>query len=122
MRRAEASGRNHRGFVSSFLGWLIRGIWFLCQILLSAWAILAIYYSNLPWAGLRLALAAAFAAFSIWAIWPSRQRSVLFLVLFLGLPARWLSIPPSPARPSPPAPPPPPPPLPAPHPLRPTPP
>ncbi len=95
MRRAEASRRNHRGFVSSFLGWLIRGIWFLCQVLLSAWATLAIYYSNLPWAGLRLALAAAFAAFSIWALWPSRQRSVLFIVLFLGVVAWWISIPPS---------------------------
>ena len=42
--------------------------------MLIAWGTLAIYYSNLPWAGLRLALAAAFAAFAIWAFWVSRRR------------------------------------------------
>lgn len=31
----------------------------------SAWAALAIYYSNLPWTELRLALAVAFAVFAI---------------------------------------------------------
>ena len=30
-------------------------------VLLIAWATMAIYYSNLPWPGLRLALGAAFA-------------------------------------------------------------
>jgi len=63
-----------RGFVSRCIGGLLRGFWFFCQILLVAWAILAIYYSNLPWAELRLALAIAFAAFAIWALWFSRQR------------------------------------------------
>lgn len=96
MCSAEA-GRNHRGFLSSFLGWLIRGIWFLCRALLVAWATLAIYYSNLPWAGLRLALGAAFAAYAIWTLWLSRQRRmfVVFIVLFLGVVAWWISIPPS---------------------------
>ena len=77
----------HRHVLSRSLGWLIRGIWCLCQALLVAWATLAIYYSNLPWAWLRLALAAAFAAYAIWALWLSRQRrmSVVFIVLFLGL-------------------------------------
>jgi hypothetical protein len=62
---------------------------------------LAIYYSNLPWAGLRLGLAAAFAAFAIWALWLSRRRraSVAFLVLFLGVVAWWISISPSHDRP-----------------------
>jgi hypothetical protein len=35
------------------------GIWFPIRIILIAWAALAIYYSNLPSAGLRQALAAA---------------------------------------------------------------
>jgi hypothetical protein len=91
----------HRRVLSRFLGWLVRGIWFLCQVVLVAWATLAIYYSNLPWVGLRLGLAAAFAAFAIWALWLSRQRrmSVAFIVLFLGVVAWWNSISPSHHRP-----------------------
>jgi hypothetical protein len=83
------------------LRWVMKGIWFVCQALLIAWAILAIYYSNLPWAGLRLGLAAAFAAFAIWALWLSRQRymSLAFAVLFLGVVAWWISISPSHHRP-----------------------
>jgi hypothetical protein len=88
---------SHRGFASRFLGWLIAGIWFLFRVLLIAWATLAIYYSNLPWAWLRLGLAVAFAAFAIWALWLSRQRrmSVAFIVLYLGVVAWWIAIPPS---------------------------
>ena len=65
--------------------------------MLIAWATLAIYYSNLPWAGLRLGLALAFAAFAIWAFWLSRQRrmSVVAIALFLGVVAWWISIRPS---------------------------
>ena len=92
---------SRRGFLSRSLGWLKRGIWFLCQVVLVAWATLAIYYSNLPWAGLRLGLAVAFAAFAIWALWLSRQRrmSVAFIVLFLGVVVWWASISPSHDRP-----------------------
>jgi len=80
---------------------LIAGIWFLCQVVLIAWASLAIYYSNLPWAGLRLGLVGAFAAFAIWALWLSRQRrmSVAFIALFLGVVVWWSSISPSHHRP-----------------------
>jgi hypothetical protein len=58
---------------------------------------LAIYYSNLPWAGLRIVLAGAFAAFAFWALWLSRQRrmSALFIVLYLCVIAWWISISPS---------------------------
>ena len=88
---------SHRGLLSRILGRLIAGIWFLCQVLLSAWATLAIYYSNLPWTALRLSLAIAFAAFAIWALWFSRQRRMPGVVgaLFLGVVAWWISIPPS---------------------------
>ena len=80
---------------------MIAGIWFLCQVVLIAWASLAIYYSNLPWAGLRLGLVGAFAAFAIWALWLSRQRrmSVAFIALFLGVVVWWSSISPSHHRP-----------------------
>jgi len=93
----EAALSSNRGFLSKSLGRLIAAIWFLCRVALIAWATLAIYYSNLPWAGLRLGLAGAFAAFAIWAVWLSRQRrmSLVLLVLFLGVVAWWISISPS---------------------------
>jgi hypothetical protein len=64
---------------------------------LVAWASLAIYYSNLPWPWLRIALALAFAAFAIWAVLLSRQQRMVTVasVLFLGVVAWWISIPPS---------------------------
>ena len=91
----------HRGLLSRGLGRLTRGLWFLFQVLLVAWATLTIYYSNLPWAELRLALAIAFAAFAIWALWFSRRRrmSALFIVLFLGVVTWWMFIFPSHNRP-----------------------
>jgi hypothetical protein len=82
---------------ASALGWLTAGGRFLVHALLIAWATLAIYYSNLPTAELRLGFAAAFAAFAIWALWLSRQRrmSVVFLVMFFGVVGWWISISPS---------------------------
>ena len=86
-----------RSFLFRPLGWLITIIVSLCWAIPMAWATLAIYYSNLPWAGMRLALAAVFAAFTIWAIWFSRRRrmSVMAIVLFFGVVAWWISILPS---------------------------
>jgi uncharacterized protein DUF4105 len=93
----EAPLISHRGLVSRSLGSLIAGIWFLSRVLVVAWATLAIYYSNLPWAGLRLGLAVAFAAFSVWALWLSCQcrMSVLWIASFLGIVVWWISIAPS---------------------------
>jgi Domain of unknown function (DUF4105) len=90
-----------RRFLSASFGWLIAVIWFLCRALAIAWASLAIYYSNLPSAGLRLGLAGAFAAFAVWAVWLSRQwrMSVVAVMLFLGVVAWWITIPPSHDRP-----------------------
>ena len=87
--------------MSKVLNWPIRGIWFLFRALLIAWATLAIYYSNLPSAGLRLALAMVFVVVAIWLLWLSRDRraSGFFIVLFLGVVAWWLSISPSHDRP-----------------------
>src|SRR5277367_2052721 len=97
MKQRENPMSSLRGFLSRPLGWLIAIIVFLCWAIGIAWATLAIYYSNLPWAGMRLALAAAFAAFTIWAIWFSRRRhmSVMAIMLFLGVVAWWISIRPS---------------------------
>ena len=73
---------------------VVRGL-FLA--LLVAWATLAIYYSNLPWPALRLASAAAFAAFSIWALWvsPNRNRFFAFVGTFFAVVTWWVLIPPS---------------------------
>lgn len=86
-----------RSFISRPFGWLIAFAGFLGLALPLVWATLAIYYSNLPWAGARIALAVAFAVFAIWALWFSRQRRmfVLAVVLFFGVVAWWIAIPPS---------------------------
>lgn len=86
-----------RKFVSTLLMWLRKPIGLLIRIMLVSWAVLAIYYSNLPWSWLRTIAAGAFAGFAIWALWRSRQprMSVLFLVMFFGVVAWWISIPPS---------------------------
>src|SRR6516164_9397916 len=93
--------KSDRSFLSRSLGWLIGGIWVVCQIVLITWGTLAIYYSNLPWAALRLTLAAAFAAFAVWACWvsPRRAMSAIFLGLFLGVVVWLISIPPAHDRP-----------------------
>ena len=69
--------------------------------MLVAWAVLAIYFSDLPWPALRLGLAGAFAAFSIWALWLSKRRHMraVFAVAFLGVVGWWISISPSHDRP-----------------------
>jgi len=92
-----------RGVLRRSAGWVGAAIWFLCQVILIAWATLAIYYSNLPWAALRLPMAIAFAAFAIWAIWLSgrrrRRMSAVLVALYLGVIAWWIFIPPSHDRP-----------------------
>jgi hypothetical protein len=77
--------------------WLVAGLWLLCKVLLIAWAALAIYYSNLPWAGLRLGLAIAVSAFAVWGLWLSRHRHMpaAVAVVFLGVVVWWVSIAPS---------------------------
>jgi hypothetical protein len=87
----------HHGLVYRLPRWLFAAVWFLCRAVLILWATLAIYYSNLPWPALRLALAIAFAAFAVAAIWvaPGRRMSAALIVLYLGVIAWWLSISPS---------------------------
>ena len=83
--------------LSRILRWLITGFRIFFEALLIAWATLAIYYSNLPWTELRLALAIAFAVFAMWALWLSRQRRMRLAALaaFLGVVVWWIAIPPS---------------------------
>jgi len=80
-----------------FLSWLAIGIGFLFRVLLIAWATLAIYYSNLPWASLRLVLAVAFMAFAIWSLWLTHRpyMTLAFAGVFLGVAGWWTTIQPS---------------------------
>lgn len=90
-----------RGLLSRLLRGAGAGIWFLFRAVLVAWAALAIYYSNLPWLGIRVTAAAAFAAFAVWGFWFARQRRMpaVVIVTFLGVLAWWLTIQPSHDRP-----------------------
>lgn len=77
--------------------------WLRCGILilLIAWASLAIHFSNLPWLWMRTALALAFAALSIWALWISGKPKLrwAFLAAFFAVVVWFIFIPPSHDRP-----------------------
>jgi hypothetical protein len=89
------------GFLAKSFSLLFAGLIVLVQVMLIAWATLAIYYSNLPWPWLRVLLAATFAAFAIFAFFLSRRRWMgpAAIALFFGVVAWWISIPPSHDRP-----------------------
>jgi Domain of unknown function (DUF4105) len=67
------------------------------EFFLIAWASLAIYYSNLPWAWTSIVLALAFAAFAVWALWIVRRSKWrwAFAGAFAAVAIWWLCIPPS---------------------------
>lgn len=77
--------------------WLWAVLTFLFRFLLLAWATLALYWSNLPWAWLRLVLAIAFLAFGVYAFWLKRTRRtyLVFAGMFLVVVALYHSIQPS---------------------------
>jgi hypothetical protein len=79
------------------LAGLLRGLWHLVRFALVLWATLAIHFSNLPWPWARLALAAAFAAFGVWALWITHRRRApwAFAVLYVAVLAWWSTILPS---------------------------
>ncbi|MGH7787754.1 MAG: DUF4105 domain-containing protein [Candidatus Binatia bacterium] len=83
------------------LGWLGTAIRSLGRALLLSWATLAIYYSNLPWAWLRMAVAGTFLAFGIWALWSRRtpRRRLTFAAVYLLVIVWWILIPASHDRP-----------------------
>jgi len=77
--------------------WLAAALGFLLRFLVLAWATLALYWSNVPWRGLRLVLALAFLAFGIYALWVRRslRSQLVFAGLFLAVLASYLAIQPS---------------------------
>src|SRR5690349_10205780 len=81
--------------------WCWTGLRRAAQFLLIAWAALAIYYSNLPWAWTRAALAVAFAGFAVWALWVRRRARLrwAFAGAFAAVAVWWVCIPASHDRP-----------------------
>ena len=79
-----------KGWLRRLPGRLLRGIKFLLLALVVTWASLALYFSPLPWAALRIGLAIAFATFGVWALWISRRPRMrwvfagLYLVVLVG--------------------------------------
>jgi Domain of unknown function (DUF4105) len=93
--------RSHARILSRPFGFLVAGLRLLGWAVLITWCTLAIYYSNLPWAELRLGMAAAFAGFAIWARWISHRRRMpaVVVALSLAVAAWWMTIAPSHERP-----------------------
>lgn len=89
--------KKSRGWFGKILRSLLLLLTGLISFLFIAWATLAIYYSNLPWLGVRVALALAFLVFGIRALWrPYRFRQIgMFGVAYLGLLVWWGTIRPS---------------------------
>jgi hypothetical protein len=78
------------GLIGTALGVVVRA-------LLIAWMSLAVFYSNLPWPSVRMALAIAVAGVAIWAFWWSRRPRMRIVpaILFLGIAGWWITIQPS---------------------------
>jgi hypothetical protein len=81
--------------------WCWTGLCRAAQFLLITWATLAIYYSNLPWAWARVALAVAFAGFGVWALWVRRGARLqwAFAGAFAAVAVWWACIRPAHDRP-----------------------
>ena len=75
-------------------GGFVSVLWFVLRVLVHGWATLAIYFSNLPEAWTRTALALAFLVFGVWALWIARRPAarIAYVVLFLGVAAWWTTI------------------------------
>lgn len=73
----------------------------LLQLLMTAWATGAIYWSNLPWYPARIALAILFVAFALWALlWSRTPRAKwAFVAVFLAVVIWFITIQPSHDRP-----------------------
>ena len=87
--------------MAAAIRWCRVGLRCVAQCVLIAWAALAIYFSNLPWAWARVALAVAFAALAVWALWVTRGRVMrwAFAAALALVAVWWFCIPPSHDRP-----------------------
>jgi hypothetical protein len=97
MTSAESRDEGRPNLVRRILGVICAAAWFVVRVLLHGWATLAIYFSPIPWTGLRVALAIAFLGFGIWALWLSRatRMRLVYGVLFLLVLGAWSLVLPS---------------------------
>jgi hypothetical protein len=73
MTAAEADPIKKASRFSTIRRWPLAACRFVLLLLVVTWVTLAVYYSNLPWAWVRLVLAMAVAVFSVWALWLTRR-------------------------------------------------
>jgi hypothetical protein len=97
----EATLRSSSQLPPTIFRWFISSLKFLFWLLLIVWGSLAICYSNLPWAELRLVLSTLFAGFSVWVLWLShlKHATAVFMTAFLSVCFWWILIPASHDRP-----------------------
>lgn len=91
------AGVRGRSWGVRLLGWFWRKLRNVIRIFLISWAALVLYYSVIPWAWARIALAVAFAGFSIWALWMSKRPKArwVFAGVFAAVFTYWLCVLPS---------------------------
>jgi hypothetical protein len=90
-------GLGRPGRLRRFPRLLVKGLVSLVLALALAWAALALYFSPLPSTPLRIALAVAFAAFGIWALWVSRRPRMRWVLagLYVAVLVGWSFVRPS---------------------------
>src|SRR6476661_3234176 len=98
---ASPSVKDRRPWLTRPLRWVWAAIRSTLQFLLVAWGTLAVYYSNLPQATLRVLLAVAFAGLGVWALWVTRRPGMgwVFAAAFVCVVGWFASIRPSNDRP-----------------------
>ena len=86
-----------RSWFKNILGGLLKLLSGFVSLLFIAWGTLAIYYSTLPWLGLRVTLALVFFGFGVWALRrPFRLRRIgMFALAYVILLIAWKTIQPS---------------------------
>ncbi len=92
-----SAGRTRAKWLRQPLRWLGSTIRLLVRVGFIGWAGLAIWYSTVPWMPVRLALALAFVAFGVWALWfaPKPRGLLLFIGIYLIVLLLWSTILPS---------------------------
>lgn len=93
--RAAADAPQRRGaWVLRVLRRIVRAVLHLGAGLLLAWALLAIWFSPLPWSWLRLGLAAGFGTLGVGALWGTRtpHRLAMFAAALLLVCIGWSMI------------------------------
>ncbi|MCE9519697.1 MAG: DUF4105 domain-containing protein [Verrucomicrobia bacterium] len=87
-----------RSFLSGGFRLLLGLLNLLLRVLLIGWGVGALWWSSLPWSGLRMLLAVLFLTAGIWMLWrmrPARRGFVSFTIMFAVVVAGWTMIQPT---------------------------